>query len=653
MAEIPFKPYTGQGKLRFWCQKVLPLVYDDSLSYYELLGKVVEYLNNTIKDVSACEDNITALRDAFIQLQDYVNEMFDDFAPEIERIIDEMIDNGEFGEILTDVVNGLIANEYSTTQGYAQFDYVIKDGKLYCATASTSGEWDATKWRETTVGADMQLLNQRVYNLNAGQVAYDNNTTYNSGTVGYKIQNLNNAGESILDDCNNFILGIKKVTPATLNIPENAYGFIESYTAQNNTWKWQFLTTTQTPQKIFKRANINNTGWTEWIRIADNTDVESLQGSLSLEKSPVNPCIKEAKLIAHQGGSSFIKSSNKCFQYGITQGFKILEADLRRTTDNQIVVWHDQYYGSKIVTQSTLAELRAENIGYGCTILTFNDLLQLLVDNNIAIELDFTEYTLNATLANEIITTIKRYNPSLDSIIFTAMESKMSYLASIEPSIIMCMSSIHTMAALTDNVKSMLKSSRYPMISQNIDNTNSDIADVKAWAKENHVIMKGYTADTNAKLNNAFQKGYNKVIVDNISAIGNYQYYFASSASTMEPLNNYIYEERCECVNSNPFFNSIVVLENNLIQINFSLRLLKNLTANQNSLLLFPENFRFNKNTVTLCLTGTSFTELNTPMPAYITPARYLSVKHNGLNSGTLIAGSIIVPVDSFILPFT
>lgn len=190
MAEIPFEPYTNQGKLRFWCQKVLPLVYDDSLSYYELLNKVVEYLNNTISDVSTCEDNITALRDAFVQLQDYVNEMFDDFEPEIERIIDEMIDSGEFGEILTDIVNGLIAGEYSTTQGYAQFDYVLKDGILYCATASTSGEWDATKWRETTVGADMQLLNQRVYNLNAGQVEYNSENTYNNATVGKELQEL-------------------------------------------------------------------------------------------------------------------------------------------------------------------------------------------------------------------------------------------------------------------------------------------------------------------------------------------------------------------------------------------------------------------------------------------------------------------------------
>ena len=34
--------------LRFWSQKVLPLVYDDSLSYYEVLGKMVSKINELI-----------------------------------------------------------------------------------------------------------------------------------------------------------------------------------------------------------------------------------------------------------------------------------------------------------------------------------------------------------------------------------------------------------------------------------------------------------------------------------------------------------------------------------------------------------------------------------------------------------------------------
>lgn len=41
-------PFKSLKDLRFWCQKVLPLVYDDSLSYYEVLGKLTAKLNEVI-----------------------------------------------------------------------------------------------------------------------------------------------------------------------------------------------------------------------------------------------------------------------------------------------------------------------------------------------------------------------------------------------------------------------------------------------------------------------------------------------------------------------------------------------------------------------------------------------------------------------------
>ena len=37
--------FTEIPSFKFWCQKVLPLVYDDSLSYYEVLCKLTEYIN--------------------------------------------------------------------------------------------------------------------------------------------------------------------------------------------------------------------------------------------------------------------------------------------------------------------------------------------------------------------------------------------------------------------------------------------------------------------------------------------------------------------------------------------------------------------------------------------------------------------------------
>lgn len=74
---------------RFWCQKVLPLVYDDSLSYYELLCKVVDYLNKTMENVNKLSEN-------FDELQKYVNDYFKNLnvQQEINNKLDEMAKDG-------------------------------------------------------------------------------------------------------------------------------------------------------------------------------------------------------------------------------------------------------------------------------------------------------------------------------------------------------------------------------------------------------------------------------------------------------------------------------------------------------------------------------------------------------------------------------
>ena len=84
---------------RAWCQKVLPLVYDDSLSYYELLCKVLDTLNKTV-----CE--VLNLGDAYDKLEEYVNHYFDnlDVQEEINNKLDEMLQNGELAQILTDAI---------------------------------------------------------------------------------------------------------------------------------------------------------------------------------------------------------------------------------------------------------------------------------------------------------------------------------------------------------------------------------------------------------------------------------------------------------------------------------------------------------------------------------------------------------------------
>lgn len=66
---------------RFWCQKVIPLVYDDSLSYYEVLCKVKEKLNEVITQIN--------------NIPEYIQELISDEKLEelISGIMDELREN--------------------------------------------------------------------------------------------------------------------------------------------------------------------------------------------------------------------------------------------------------------------------------------------------------------------------------------------------------------------------------------------------------------------------------------------------------------------------------------------------------------------------------------------------------------------------------
>lgn len=69
---------------RFWCQKVLPLVYDESLSYYEVLCKVVKYINDLIDSDKAIIEDIDALRADMTVIQNWIDNF--DYEPLLETV---------------------------------------------------------------------------------------------------------------------------------------------------------------------------------------------------------------------------------------------------------------------------------------------------------------------------------------------------------------------------------------------------------------------------------------------------------------------------------------------------------------------------------------------------------------------------------------
>lgn len=95
---ITVKPF------RFWCQKVLPLVYDDSLSYYELLCKVVDYINGLLTDDT---NVITQVNELTTFVNDYFTNL--DVQQEINNKLDDMVENGQLDEVISHYVDPYIA----------------------------------------------------------------------------------------------------------------------------------------------------------------------------------------------------------------------------------------------------------------------------------------------------------------------------------------------------------------------------------------------------------------------------------------------------------------------------------------------------------------------------------------------------------------
>ena len=87
--------------LRFWCHKILPLVYDESLSYYELLCKVIEKVNEMAELVNPASGEIAALGIRVDELEKELEELKNGgYVDLIEKYIAEAIRMVFFG--LTD-----------------------------------------------------------------------------------------------------------------------------------------------------------------------------------------------------------------------------------------------------------------------------------------------------------------------------------------------------------------------------------------------------------------------------------------------------------------------------------------------------------------------------------------------------------------------
>lgn len=71
---------------RYFCQRVLPSVYGDEISYYEVLCKVTDYLNKTMSNVNDLNEDAKKLyvyvEELYALLEKFMTSGFDDYYAE-------------------------------------------------------------------------------------------------------------------------------------------------------------------------------------------------------------------------------------------------------------------------------------------------------------------------------------------------------------------------------------------------------------------------------------------------------------------------------------------------------------------------------------------------------------------------------------------
>ena len=195
----PFVPSTS-----FWfmCQKVLPLVYDDSLSYYEVLCKMRDYLNDNT-------EKFNEMGEAFNELVDYINNYFSEqniqevLEPVIEEVVQQMVGTASADTAgMVKVGNGLSINADGVLSNNNPTPYTLPS-----ATTTTKGG--------VAVGEGLHLAADGYTLVN------DNPTVYNLPTAsadtkgGVKASstlNVASDGTATVPDASTTVAGVVKYT---------------------------------------------------------------------------------------------------------------------------------------------------------------------------------------------------------------------------------------------------------------------------------------------------------------------------------------------------------------------------------------------------------------------------------------------------------
>lgn len=149
----------GTNDFRYWCQKVLPLVYDESLSYYEVLCQLTDYILRMSQDLDTFKKALDELGLRQDDLERAFQDLRDSINDEIQQLYDilEKIKNGEYVDLyLPSIINWINKNLKELVKDIVTYvSFGISDDGYFVAYIPDTWdflEFDTIPWGEPLEG---------------------------------------------------------------------------------------------------------------------------------------------------------------------------------------------------------------------------------------------------------------------------------------------------------------------------------------------------------------------------------------------------------------------------------------------------------------------------------------------------------------------
>lgn len=449
----PVKVTATSGVFTNYIYKAIPLAFDESMSYYETLCAFKDYLMNTILPaINNNADAVAELQGLYIQLNDYVTHYFDnlDVQQEINNKLDEMVESGEFQEILDtifDEINTRIDNMQrqvnsvvgGTPQVVTSTSQMTDSTKIYVL--STDGKWYYNNGTTWVAGGTYQPSATDLDNIR-NEIPLSTNThnmfikeIYIQGFDPTKQIELRSIRKAWYDSAGDQ----KYHTDFTLKYSDDeTNATIAGFGYTKNT---EALALQDCEIQIYNLTPSNNSGITGYV-IIDYSQLET--GSRILNPSthvvinpnkykflPNNPSIENYLInlkindylpnirqkysniyaIGHQGfgagQNGYRGNSLTGFKKGAIFGFDCLECDLKVTSDNKLVLNHDPTItddenNTYTISETTYDELRSHTYG-GETICSLEECLNVCKIFGVDLEIDQVFSVANNSTAYDLM----------------------------------------------------------------------------------------------------------------------------------------------------------------------------------------------------------------------------------------------------------